>query len=80
MLAQGMNGSLRILIFVTAAVVVAVASFAKTFAIGFGIAAAGVAGGLIIIVLLGAVASLGREKPQDHGFNASNSLPPDDAG
>ena len=72
-----MHGSLRLIIIVTIAVAAAIASFANSFALTLGVAAATAGGVVVVMIVLGAVASIVREKPRDHSLSASNQ--PDDA-
>jgi len=72
-----MHGSLRLIIIVTVAVAAAIASFANSFALTLGVAAATVGGAIVVIIVLGAITSIVREKPRDRSLSASNR--PDDA-
>jgi hypothetical protein len=73
-----MHGSIRLIIIVTVAVAAAIASFANSFALTLGVAAATVGGAIVVMIVLGAFTSMAREKPRDHRLNSSNR--PDDAG
>ena len=72
-----MHGSLRLIILVTVAVATAIASFANSFALTLGVAAATVGGAIVVMIVLGAFTSMVREKPRDRSLSASNQ--PDDA-
>ncbi len=61
-LVRPINTSLRLVIIVGLAVVMAAASFVSSFAVMMGITLAGVACGYIIFVIAGATLSLGRGK------------------
>jgi hypothetical protein len=78
MFGQQMTGSLRLMIIVTFAVAMAVASFAHSFAVMLGIAAVFAAGGFAIIMVTGAVISLGQDKTTDETLPASIRLSNED--
>lgn len=74
-----MTGSVRLMILVTFAAAMAIASFAHTFAMMLGVAAISFAGGIALIVVLGAVVSLGRNR-NDETLPASVRLSNEDIG
>jgi hypothetical protein len=73
-----MHGSLRLIIIVTVAVAAAIASFANSFALTLGVAAATAGGVIIVMIVLGAFASIVRERPHNRTLRSSNR-PDDDA-
>lgn len=79
-ISRQVHGSLRLVILVTFAVAFAVSSFANSFAVMLGVAAIGVAGGFAVIILVGAVVSLGRNRVDDEALPASVRLSNEDIG
>jgi Flp pilus assembly protein TadB len=75
---QHVSGSLRLMIIVTFAVALAVASFANSFAMMLGIAAVTLAGGFAIIILMGAFVSLRHDRTTDETLPASIRLSNED--
>lgn len=76
---QPLTGSMRLMILVTFVVALAVASFAHSFAMMLGIAAVSFVGGVAIIIVVGAVVSLARNR-NDETLPASVRLSNEDAG
>ena len=77
---QQMTASLRLMILVTFAVALAIASFANSFAMMLGVVAVSFAGGFAILILTGAAVSVGRNRSGDEGLPASVRLSNEDIG
>lgn len=77
---QQVTGSFRLVLVVTFAVAMAIASFANSFAVMLGIAAVCVAGGFAFVIIVGAVVSLGRNRVDDEALPASVRLSNEDIG
>lgn len=77
---QQVPGSLRLVILVTFAVALAISSFAQSFAMMLGVAAIGIAGGFAVVILFGAVVSLGRNRVNDEALPVSVRLSNEDIG
>lgn len=79
-ISQQVPGSLRLVILVTFALVLAVASFAQSFAVMLGVAAVGITAGFAVVIIFGAVVSLGRNRVNDEALPASVRLSNEDIG